>query len=186
MKPKKTYAERLVRLRVPLTWALGLTAIALARPTPRLLVMGFLVAALGEALRIWSAGHLIKGGEVTQSGPYAWTRNPLYLGSSLMGLGFSVAAGRWELLVFLIAFLFAVYRPVIKTEARKLAERFPEAYERYAKAVPLFLPRPWRKGTGKGGRRFSWMRVRANREVKTIGGWLAVAILLWVKMKWAI
>jgi protein-S-isoprenylcysteine O-methyltransferase Ste14 len=148
------------------------------------LVVGVIVAALGEALRVWAAGHLIKGGEVTQSGPYAWTRNPLYLGSSLMGLGFSVAAGRWELFVFLIALLLAVYRPVIKTEAEKLAERFPETYERYATAVPLFLPRPWLRESWGQNRRFSWERVWANKEYKTVAGWLSVVVLLWIKLKW--
>jgi protein-S-isoprenylcysteine O-methyltransferase Ste14 len=185
MNDRKTFRERLVRLRVPVTWILGLLALALARPTPRLLIAGGLIAALGEALRVWSAGHLMKGVEVTQSGPYAWTRNPLYLGSSLMGLGFAVATGRWELLVVLLVLLFAVFRPVIRTEARKLSERFPEDYAGYAREVPLFLPRPWRRAAGARSRSFSWARVRGNREIQTIAGCLAVVILLWVKMKWA-
>ena len=185
LRARKTYSERLVRLRVPLTWALGLAAIGLAQPTPGLLIVGLIIAGLGQALRIWAAGHLIKGGEVTRSGPYSWTRNPLYLGSSLVGLGFCLAAGRWELGALLGVLLLGVYRPVIGTEARKLSERFPEAYEEYARTVPLFIPRPWQKGSWSRDRLFSWERVWANKEYKTAAGWLAVVIILWVKMKWA-
>jgi protein-S-isoprenylcysteine O-methyltransferase Ste14 len=184
LRDDSTYAERLVRLRVPLTWALGLAAIVLARPTAELFSLGLIIAALGEALRIWAAGHLVKGGEVTRSGPYSWTRNPLYLGSSLMGLGFCIAAGRWELGALLGILLFGVYRPVILTEAEKLAERFPEDYAAYAKTVPLFFPVPWRRGPGGRDRGFSWERVWANREYKAAAGWLAVVLLLWSKMQW--
>jgi hypothetical protein len=101
-----------------------------------------------------------------------------------MGLGFCIAAGRWELGVMLGALLLGIYRPVIRTEAQNLEEQFPEAYEEYAQTVPLFIPRPWRRGSWGRDRRFSWKRVWANREYKTAAGWLAVVVLLWAKMKW--
>jgi hypothetical protein len=173
------------RQRLAIARALGLAAIVLARPNPAPLTAGLIIAALGEALRIWAAGHLIKGGELTRSGPYSWTRNPLYLGSALMGLGFCIAAGRWELGVLLGVLLLGVYRPVILTEAQKLVERFPEAYKEYAETVPLFIPRPWRRGSWGRDRRFSWERVWANKEYKTAAGWLSVAVILWIKMKWS-
>jgi protein-S-isoprenylcysteine O-methyltransferase Ste14 len=177
-------AERWVRLRVPLTWALGLVALALARPTPGLWIIGLVIGLLGEAIRIWAAGHLVKGAEVTRSGPYSWTRNPLYFGSAIMGAGFCVAAGRWDLFLLFGALLLGVYRPAIRTEANNLAERFPDTYREYARVVPLLVPRPWRKGASSDERQFSWKRVLANKEHKAMVGWLGVAILLWAKMNW--
>ena len=79
--------RRIARLRVPLGYVLGAGALWLASPTPRSLAAGAAVGAIGEALRIWAAGHLEKGREVTSSGPYALTRHPLYAGSTIIGAG---------------------------------------------------------------------------------------------------
>ena len=138
---ERNWANSLVRYRVPISWALGLLALAIAKPTPQLLALGVPIGAMGQVLRLWSAGHLIKGEGVTRSGPYALTRNPLYLGSSVIGLGFVVAAGRWELLAILAILLFGVFLPVMKTEAQSLERRFPQAYSEYVSAVPMFFPR---------------------------------------------
>jgi len=172
----------LVRLRVPLSWALGLAALLLARPTPILFGSGLAVAFLGELLRTWAAGHLVKGSGLTRSGPYSWTRNPLYLGNTMIGLGFSVATGRWELCLALVVLLAGVYIPVIFTEARHLAKESPEIYMEYARIVPLFIPKPWNRAPWGSERRFSWERMRVNREHVTWAGWLAGALLLWWKM----
>src|SRR5947209_1419461 len=84
--------EALARKRVPLGYLLAVAALWLSAPTRRSLAVGAVVSALGEALRIWAAGHLEKGREVTSSGPYAITRHPLYAGSCIMGVGFAIAA----------------------------------------------------------------------------------------------
>ncbi len=176
----KQGTKALARWRVPLGWVLGLVALYLATPDPKLYVTGLGVAGLGEAIRLWAAGHLERWKGLTTSGPYAWTRNPLYLGSVLVGLGFALATGRWEILVLLALFLFLVYRPVMRREAAALAEAHPEPYAAYAEEVPLFLPRvtPYRGGVG---RRFSWKRVWSNCEHVTVLGVSAVAALIGLK-----
>jgi protein-S-isoprenylcysteine O-methyltransferase Ste14 len=157
-----------------------LAALILARPSPLLLILGLSLAALGEVVRIWAAGHLVKGRELTRSGPYAWTRNPLYLGSSLIAVGFCVAAGRWELFVLLGVLLIGIYVPVIRAEAGALRTRFPRAYKDYAESVPLFIPRIGRKANRSAERHFSWERVWANKEYETLAGWsIAAGLFLW-------
>lgn len=130
------------RWRVPLGFLCGALFILLARPEPRTLAAGGAVALLGLALRAWAAGHIRKNDALAVSGPYAHTRNPLYLGSFLLGLGFTVAAGRPLLLGGLFAALFlGIYLPVMRVESAMLGRLFGDEYRRYARAVPLFLPR---------------------------------------------
>lgn len=173
-------SEGLVRARVPLGWALGLAALYLARPTTISLAVGLIVAGTGEACRVWAAGHLTRWKGLTRSGPYAWTRNPLYFGSLLIGIGLAVATARWEVGVLLALFLAIVYVPVIRTEAARLAEAHPEEYADYARDVPLFLPRPPKQRSVDEGA-FSWRRVLENKEHVSLLGWLAVALLLWFR-----
>src|SRR5262249_15059555 len=129
------------RWRVPLGFVCAAIFFALARPSRRTLIIGAAIALPGLALRAWATGHLKKNDALATTGPYAYTRNPLYLGSFLIGLGFTIAAGRL-LLGLLFAVLFAgIYVPVMRVEAKTLSELFRDDYERYARAVPLFLPR---------------------------------------------
>jgi len=141
---------------------------------------GLAIAAFGEAVRFWAAGHLEKNTRLTMSGPYVWTRNPLYFGSAWIGLGFSLATGRVFLVAAVVGLFVAVYVPVMKREAARLAETFPAAYGAYADRTPLFWPRPrkvWprrpKAGDEEGG--FSTKRLLANREHLTVAGWIAVA-----------
>src|SRR6476620_11071296 len=87
-----TVLRRIARLRVPLGFVSGIVAVSLSHPTWNSLASGTTIAVIGEAIRVWAAGHLEKGREVTASGPYALTRHPLYLGSCIMGAGFAVAS----------------------------------------------------------------------------------------------
>lgn len=135
------------RWRVPLGFLFAAGFMLLARPTPLALLIGAVISFFGLALRAWASGHIRKNSELAISGPYAYTRNPLYLGSFLLGVGFTIASGRW-LLAALFALLFlGIYFPVMRVEASTLAELFGEAYERYRKRVPLFFPRlsPYRE-----------------------------------------
>jgi protein-S-isoprenylcysteine O-methyltransferase Ste14 len=172
----------LVRLRVPFGWVLGLSAGWLARPTPISLAIGLTLAVVGESIRIWAAGYLVKWKGLTRSGPYRRTRNPLYLGSFLVGIGFAVATARWEVGTLLVAFLLGVYLPVMKAEAAKLTEAHPDAYPDYAREVPLLLPLPGRWASSAQERAFSWKRVNENREHVTVLGCLAASLLLWWRM----
>ena len=178
----KSRSGLLVRLRVPLGWVLGLVAVWLARPTPTSLVIGLTLAAVGESIRIWAAGHLVKWKGLTRSGPYRRTRNPLYLGSFLVGIGFTVATARWEVGLLLVALLFGVYLPVMTAEAARLTEAHPDAYPDYAREVPLLLPVPGRSASSVQGGAFSWKKVRENREHVTVLGCLAAGLLLWWRM----
>jgi protein-S-isoprenylcysteine O-methyltransferase Ste14 len=105
------------------------------------LFAGGAIALLGLAFRAWSAGHIRKNDALATSGPYAHTRNPLYLGSFVLGLGFTIASGRpWLGLLFAALFL-GIYLPVMRVEASTLSQLFGDDYARYAAAVPLFIPR---------------------------------------------
>jgi protein-S-isoprenylcysteine O-methyltransferase Ste14 len=135
------------RWRVPLGFVCAAAFIALARPQWRTLVAGGAVAFVGLLLRAWASGHIRKNDALAVSGPYAHTRNPLYLGSFILGLGFTIAASSSLWLLALLGGLFAtlflgIYLPVMRVEAATLAELFGEDYRRYAEAVPLFFPRP--------------------------------------------
>lgn len=175
-------SEAIARWRVPIGWLLGLLALWLAEPTGGYLIAGVIVAAIGEALRLWASGHLEKDRRLATEGPYAWTRNPLYLGSLVVGMGFTLATGRLVLLAALLVLFAAIYFPVMKREAARLEAAFPADYPRYASRVPLLVPRLPRE-SGHSPARFSWGQVWANREPVTVAGIAAVAVILWVKWK---
>jgi len=174
------YAAWAARWRVPLGFLLGAAYLLLSRPTVKLLIAGGAVAAAGLALRAFAAGHLAKNQRLAMSGPYAYTRNPLYFGSALMGVGFAVAGGRWIVALACLVFFAAVYGPVIRREEEYLRREFGEVYDRYAQRVPLFLPRFRRPA---GGEKFQWKQYRKNHEYEAFLGYLAVMIFLAFKIR---
>src|SRR5947209_14897267 len=129
------------RWRVPLGFACAALFFLLARPRPLTLIVGALVALPGLALRAWAVGYLRKNEALATTGPYAYTRNPLYLGSFLMGLGFTIAAGRILLALIFIVMIVGIYLPVMRVESATLADLFGKKYVRYAREVPLLFPR---------------------------------------------
>jgi protein-S-isoprenylcysteine O-methyltransferase Ste14 len=156
----------------------GAVVMALARPRPWSLVAGLLLGLAGEGLRIWASGHIEKTKVLATGGPYAHTRNPLYLGSTLMAAGIAVAAASpWAALAAALYYL-AFYPSAIRGEAQFLAGRFPEAYCAWAREVPVFLPRL--RPAGPRESRFSWERVGRNREWRTL-----LAVPLAVALVWA-
>src|SRR5437879_4572361 len=128
------------RIRVPLGFLFALLYFWLARPTWRSLALGGIVLLPGLLIRALASGHVRKNEALATSGPYAYMRNPLYLGSLLIGIGFAVAAQSWWVAIVLVAMLFAIYIPVIRDEEMFLRQEFPE-FEEYAKRVPRMLPR---------------------------------------------
>jgi protein-S-isoprenylcysteine O-methyltransferase Ste14 len=138
---------------VPLGFVCAALFILFARPRPGTLIAGAIISLLGLATRAWSAGHIRKNDALATSGPYAYTRNPLYLGSFLLGLGFTIASARWPLALLFVAIFLGIYFPVMRVEASTLVELFGESYRLYAREVPLFVPRltPYRHG-GEGNR----------------------------------
>jgi protein-S-isoprenylcysteine O-methyltransferase Ste14 len=157
----------LARRRVALGFIAGLAAIWLSQPTPRTLLIGAIVAVLGEAMRVWAAGHLEKGREVTVSGPYRLTRHPLYMGSTIIGIGLAIASASVIVAVLAAAYLAVTLTAAIATEEAHLTAKFGDAYPEY------------RDGRAAGvSRRFSVARAMRNREYRAMIGLAAVLALL--------
>ena len=155
------------RWRVPLGFASAGLVLWLARPTVMSLQVGLALAVIGQALRVWAAGHLEKSREVTSSGPYRFTRHPLYLGSTLMGVGLAIAARHWLVAVLIATYLAATLWTAIRTEEAYLRATFGDAYDRYA------------QGALRGvSRRFSWERAMRNKEYRAPLGLLALSLFL--------
>ena len=167
------------RLRVSLGWALGILVFALARPTPRSLALGLPLVALGEIVRLWASGHIEKTQVLATGGPYAHTRNPLYFGSVLLALGLAVAAASVWVAGAVVLYFAAFYPSVMREEANFLRSKFPEEYRAWEAGVPGFLPRIVPAGPRTS--RFSWARVRANKEWRTAAALPVVAALLWAR-----
>ena len=141
----------LQRLRVPLGFLFAIIFMVFAKPAPATLLAGAIVSIFGILIRAWASGHIRKNQNLAVSGPYAYTRNPLYLGSFLLGVGFTIASGVWWLaLIFIILFL-GIYLPVMRVEAEDLTQIFGADFEEYKQAVPLFFPRlrAWKKSVEK-------------------------------------
>jgi hypothetical protein len=167
----RTITAALARRRVPLGYALAVLAFWLADPTPLSLPIGTAVAFAGEALRIWAAGHLEKGREVTTSGPYAFTRHPLYVGSTIMGVGFTIAAANVLVAVLILGYLGVTIAAAIRSEEAHLTDKFGARYPAYRDGTAA--PEP---------RRFSVERALRNREYRALAGVAATFALLAVKL----
>ncbi len=141
------------RLRVPLGFLFGAAFLAFAPKyaTPERIAVGGTLAFGGVLIRAWATGHIVKNTTLTTSGPYAHTRNPLYLGSLLLALGFALAA-HWIAVIAVIGFWVVVYRPTINRERDFLRGVYGAAYTEYEAQVPALLPRlsPWRGPDGGG------------------------------------
>ena len=153
--------NRKVRLRVGFLF--GVAYLVFARPTAGGLWLGLPVAFAGLLVRAWAAGHIVKNEQLTTTGPYAHTRNPLYFGSFLIAAGFALAA-HWSLLLVVIALFAFIYGPTIEQERVQIRSRFPDDYGRYEANVPAFAPRltPWRGQTA--GEPFSFSLYMRQRE----------------------
>jgi hypothetical protein len=161
---------------VPLGFVFGAAVVWLAHPTYRSLVLGGAVAVAGESLRIWAAGHLEKGSEVTQSGPYRLMRHPLYAGSALIGTGVSLASARWIIAALVGAYMTATIVSAIRHEEANMRAAFGTDYDayltsRYAAAGSVAL------GNSNAARGFSMARALRNREYRAVLGLLVVAAI---------
>ena len=129
------------RIRVPAGFVLAPLMLVAARPSWASIAVGSLLATCGLAIRAWASCYIRKNEALATSGPYAYTRNPLYLGTFLLGTGVAIAAGNaWIVVVFAILYL-AIYIPVMLAEANTLRNLFPEEYEAYSRNVPMLVPR---------------------------------------------
>ena len=167
------------RIRVPLSFLFAIAYLWFARPTWDSLLAGSLLLLPGLLLRGLASGHVQKDRQLTTSGPYAYTRNPLYLGSLIMAAGFVVAAQNPWILVMLFVLFAVIYVPVIAGEERYLRQTFPE-YEDYARHVPRLTTRFTPYGNQRGS--FSAERYWKHREYQAILGCLAVLAILMLKL----
>jgi protein-S-isoprenylcysteine O-methyltransferase Ste14 len=162
----------LARARVTIGFVFGAIVLWLAEPTRDTITIGVAIAIVGEGIRIWAAGHLHKSREVTTSGPYSLVAHPLYLGSSVMGIGLAVATGRAITAVLIAIYLAVTLTAAIKTEEVFLRRTFGDDYDRYRRTSATSV-------ASENLRRFSLMQAIANREHHGVLG-LAIAILLLV------
>jgi len=164
------------RIRVPLGFAFAAVFIWLARPTILSIVIGSCVAFAGLCIRAIASGHVEKNEVLATSGPYAHTRNPLYLGSIILALGFLIAAKSWWLLLIAAAMLVTIYVPVIHSEEAFLRTRFPE-FDDYSAQVPRLFPRV--RAYEKRPASFSWHLYWKHREYNAaLGAGLMIAFLI--------
>lgn len=153
---------------------------AVAHPTWRLIFLGLPVALAGVAIRGWASGHLRKNARLAVSGPYAFTRNPLYFGSFLMLDGALISGGSLLLAAALLALFLLVYYPVMQREARHMQTLFGKEYDVWAASVPLFFPRlsPWRTTAPEG---FDWDLYLKHREYRAMVGVLVLYTVVALK-----
>jgi protein-S-isoprenylcysteine O-methyltransferase Ste14 len=161
----------LARRRVTLGFAAAAAGVVMAQPTWESWRFGLAVVTAGEVVRIWAAGHLEKGREVTRSGPYRLTRHPLYVGSCILAIGVAIASRSMVFAALIALYMGATIVAAIRTEEALLRQRFGEIYDRYARsdATPMV-------------RRFSMVRVARNREYRAVLGVSAGFALLALKI----
>ena len=172
--PTRTMWIKVARWRVPLGFATFAAAATLAAPTPTTLAAGAALAALGQALRVWAAGHIEKGREVTTSGPYKHLRHPLYAGSLTMGAGFVIAAASVWTALLAVAYFTITYVAAVRSEEATLDARFAGQYTAYREGRAPEMQR-----------HFSFDRAFGmNREWRSIAGLLAAFALLVAFVVW--
>ena len=176
-----TWSRVARRIRVPLGFIFAIVYVWMARPTRTSLIVGTLVLLPGLLLRGLASGHVQKDKQLTTSGPYAYTRNPLYLGSLMLAAGFAVMARSWWIVAIMLTMFAVIYIPVIAGEERYLRQTFPE-YDDYARHVPRMWPRLSPYGSQESA--YSSARYLKHREYEAIMGCAVVLAVLVVKLVW--
>lgn len=175
-----------MRWRVGLGYPVAVVYWLAATPTPRFIAIGGLIASLGLLVRALAAGHLKKSEELTTSGVYSRTRNPLYLGSSLLAAGFAIAGHSWVAGAIVAVYFGVFYYAVMRNEEEELRGRYGEAFRTYAARVPLFFPRMFGAAEehvkGRPEKEFSWAQYKRNREYRALLGTIAALGLVWARM----
>jgi protein-S-isoprenylcysteine O-methyltransferase Ste14 len=176
----KPYADAVARLRVPAGFVMLAAFGWFSHPSAGTLLAGIPLSFCGLALRAWAAGHLAKNQRLAQSGPYAATRNPLYLGTLVTALGLAAAGHSLGLAVLFPVIFVLVYLPAIELEEQHLTAILP-GYREFAARVPLLIPR-WPGAFGPDS--FSVALYLKNQEYQALIGWLAGVAWLLVRFEW--
>ena len=181
-----------MRWRVRLGYPLAIVFWLLAAPTLRSIMVGAVIAAVGLFIRGAAAGYLHKGQELATTGPYARTRNPLYLGSAFLAAGFVIAGPSWLAALLVAAYFGIFYSAVMRDEEEDLRARFGASFDQYAARVPLFFPfwfgsRYAASGARNHEEHFSWVQYQSNREYRAllgmIAGLAALGLRMWVRAR---
>jgi protein-S-isoprenylcysteine O-methyltransferase Ste14 len=186
MAVKDTLQYKLTKITTKTILA-GIVAVYLfftARPEPVWFIAGAVVTVLGEWLRLWAAGHLRKNKELTTTGPYSYVKNPLYIGTLLITLGYSAMAMNIWIMVAGFVWFFIYYAPYKKKqENQKLIGSFGEAWTQFDRSVPDYLPR-FTPYPGRGTNRWSWDVVRENSEHETAAAvFIGFAVMLYLLVR---
>ena len=166
----------LQRIRVPLGFIFAIVFVIFAAPTITTLIVGGAIAVIGVLIRAWASGHIRKAKVLAVTGPYAYTRSPLYLGSLILGVGFTLAAGVWWLAILFCLLFLGIYLPVMRVEAGDMRTIFGDEFAEYEANVPLLVPRltPWKRSA----ERFDFQLYSQYREYRAaIGTAIALAAL---------
>jgi protein-S-isoprenylcysteine O-methyltransferase Ste14 len=180
MNSKTSWEKLTQKTRVPAGTVLGIIFLILMHPSVRSLWIGSIIALAGSFIRLWAAGHIEKGIALAQSGPYAYTRNPLYFGSFFMALGIMIAGQGYWLLIPFGLFYIGFYLPVMRAEEQDLHKAYGDRFLEYAKRVSLFFPSF--RTTIHEPSRFSWIRVRKNREHRNLASLILVEAILILRL----
>jgi protein-S-isoprenylcysteine O-methyltransferase Ste14 len=183
-----------MRWRVRTGYPVALIYLYLATPAPRAILIGSVIAAVGLLIRGASAGHLRKDQVLALTGPYAFTRNPLYFGSAFLAAGFLLAGHSWAGGAVVAVYFIVFYSAVMRNEEEDLRARFGALFDRYAQSVPLFFPRVVNPGAlaelrdPQQAHGFSWAQFRRNREYNAIAGAIVgmavVAARMWIRSRY--
>lgn len=176
-----------MRWRVRLGYPVALVYLVLASPTPHWIATGAALAGFGLIIRALAAGHLRKDRELATTGPYARSRNPLYLGSFFMAVGFAIAGHSWWAGGLVVIYFAVFYYAVMKNEEADLHLRFGAAFDNYARKVPLFFPTLLGRGyegTSATGdeQHFSSDQYGRNREYRALIGTIGALAVVWLRM----
>jgi len=179
-----TPANFFVRWRVRLGYPLAIAVLWFSQPTPGWISLGALVGVAGLLVRAYAAAYLHKQEILTVTGPYAYTRNPLYLGSAVLALGAGIATRSWISATILIVYFAVFYSIVMRREAHELHLRHGASFEEYARAVPLFIPRlTAAKLPGDSAGSFSLAQYRKNHEWQAAVGFLFLLFVLLLRWR---
>lgn len=168
------------RWRVRLGYPLAILVLALARPTPASILWAVPVGVLGLLIRGAAAGHLHKQEVLTTSGPYAYSRNPLYFGSAILTVAAAIATHSWIAAAILFGYFALFYSVVMRREEGELRAGHGEAFEKYARTVPLFFPRLTTAQSTSAAGAFSFAQYKKNREYRALIGFLLLLVVLLV------
>jgi protein-S-isoprenylcysteine O-methyltransferase Ste14 len=166
--------------RVKVTLLLVILAVILAKPELWSILIGVGLTLVGLFIRSWASGHLEKEKKLTTSGPYRYTRNPLYFGNLLIALGIVTGAQSWWVLGGAFVLFGVFYTVIILSEKHKMEELFPVEYEEYGRRVPLFFPSFFSTFPPKKTR-FSWVCYKNNREQRALIGSFIFWLILTAK-----